>query len=144
MIFFSSILSILKSDLKSHFLVSQQTLHIWMPVHLPMALLLTATRTPAPCTANKPLEKIQEQVKLVYTHTGRKKASYCSQDSWQRKVWSLTIKSWQPRVQSTSGGAREMERGPEDRDKRTINCDRQYFSTKIPGFSYWSDAQWSI
>lgn len=37
-----------------------------------------------------------------------------------------------------------MERGPEDRDKRTIYCDRQYFSTKIPGFSYWSDAQWSI
>jgi hypothetical protein len=44
-----------------------------MPVHLPMALLLTATRIPAPYTANKPLGKIQEQVKLVYAHTGRKR-----------------------------------------------------------------------
>lgn len=57
MIFFSSISSILKSDLKSHFLVSHQAFHTWMPVHLSMALLLPVTRTPPPNIANKPLEK---------------------------------------------------------------------------------------
>lgn len=69
---FSSISSILKSDLKGHFLVSHQAFHTWMPVPLSMALLLPVTRTPPPNIANKPLEKTQGQMKLVYAHTGRK------------------------------------------------------------------------